>query len=79
MDKDLEKYYEAQLSMFTTSAWKDYIEDVTAMLEAADHVSGITPDELGFKQGEVSMMKWIIGREADVHEAYKGLKTDADL
>ena len=79
MDKELEKYYEAQLYMFTTSAWKDYVEDVTKMLEAADHVSGLTRDELGYRQGEVSMMKWIIGREADVHEAYKGLKTDANL
>lgn len=77
MDKELEKYYLKRFEMFSHTAWKDLIEDVQNMMDATNTLSGVTPENVGFKQGEVSIMRWILTLQKTTEESYKEL-TNAD-
>jgi len=74
MDVNLQKYYEDRLSMTSTGAWKDLMEDVQGMLDATNTLSGVTVDNLGFKQGEVSIMRWLLALADTSDKAYEQLK-----
>lgn len=75
MDKQLQDYYEARLSMFSERGWKDLIEDVVKIQQTVDTISGI-PDAktLHFKQGELSILNWLLNLEEVSNEAYNELK-----
>jgi hypothetical protein len=60
MDVKLQQYYEARLDMMGSKGWKDLMEDVSAMLQSTDTLSGVTPENVRFKQGEISIMKWLL-------------------
>ena len=77
MDLELQKYYESRFEMFAHPAWKDLIEDVQNMMDATNTLSGVTPENVGFKQGEVSIMRWMLSLQKTTEESYKDL-TDAD-
>lgn len=77
MDLELQKYYESRFDMFSHPAWKDLMEDVQNMMDATNTLSGVTPDNVGFKQGEVSIMRWILTLQKTTEESYKEL-TNAD-
>lgn len=76
MDPVLQKYYENRLAMTSSEAWKDLMEDVGEMLKATDTLSGVTVDTLRFKQGELSIMRWLQSIAETSEEAYKQLKDD---
>ena len=73
MDLELEKYYLKRFDMFAHPAWKDLIEDVQTMLDSTNTLSGVTPENVGFKQGEVSIMRWILTLQKTTEESYKDL------
>ena len=77
MDKELEKYYLKRFEMFAHPAWKDLMEDVQNMMDATNTLSGVTPENVGFKQGEVSIMRWMLSLQKTTEQSYKDL-TDAD-
>jgi len=77
MDLELQKYYESRFDMFAHPAWKDLMEDVQNMMDATNTLSGVTPENVGFKQGEVSIMRWILTLQKTTEESYKDL-TNAD-
>lgn len=77
MDKELEKYYEEQFSMFMTQGWKDFMEDVQKMLDATDRIQGVANGrELQFRLGELSILKLIANRQEMVSGAYNELKAE---
>ena len=78
MTPELQKYYEDRFSMMATPGWKDLMEDVAEMLKASDTLAGATVDNLEFKKGEVSMMKWMLSLKAVSEESYKELQDEAD-
>lgn len=73
MTPELERYYENRLTMFTSQGWKDLIEDVTDMLDATNRIEGVTLETLPFKQGELSMMNWLLRLETTSKQAYMDL------
>ena len=77
MDLELEKYYLKRFDMFSHPAWKDLMEDVQNMMDATNTLSGVTPENVGFKQGEVSIMRWMLTLQKTTEESYKDL-TNAD-
>ena len=77
MDLELEKYYLKRFEMFAHPAWKDLMEDVQNMMDATNTLSGVTPENVGFKQGEVSIMRWMLSLQKTTEQSYKDL-TDAD-
>ena len=78
MDIELQKYYESRFDMFTHPAWKELVEDVQTMMDATNTLSGVTPDNVGFKQGEVSIMRWILTLQKSTEESYKELNDAND-
>lgn len=62
--------------MTSSEAWKDLMTDLEGMIAATDTLSGVTPDTLRFKQGELSIMRWLQSIAETSEEAYKQLKDD---
>lgn len=80
MSPELRRYYENRFEMFSTQGWKDLIEDVTEMLKANDTVSGIDDmRKLGVRQGEISLMQWILSLQEISEKAYEELQNDANV
>jgi hypothetical protein len=79
LDKQLEDYYGARLEMFRTKGWKDLMEDVQNMKASTNHVSGIDDlRQLGLRQGEVSMMDWLLTLQTVSEDAYNELKLEEE-
>jgi len=64
--------------MFSHPAWKELIVDISEMLEATNTLSGVTVDNLGFKQGEVSIMRWMLTLQETTENAYKELTDESN-
>ena len=80
MTPELQKYYESRLSMMSTQSWVDLMEDIEVMLKSTDTLSGIADAKaLHVRQGEVSMMRWMLSLADTSEKAYEQLKDeDAD-
>lgn len=76
MTPELEKYYEERFAMFATQGWRDLVDDVENMLEATDTLSGVTPENVRFKQGEISIMKWVLTLKETTERTYEDLKNE---
>lgn len=78
MNIELQKYYESRFEMFAHPAWKDLMEDVQAMLAATNTLDGVTPENVEFKKGEVSIMRWMLALQQSTEDAYKELNDAHD-
>ena len=77
MTPELQKYYEAQFAMFGEQGWRDFIIQVEQMLDATDTISGVEDAKaLHIKQGECSIMRWILAWEGMVTIAHQQLQED---
>ena len=76
MTPDLQRYYEERISMCSSEAWKDLMEDVETMLAATNTLDGVTKDNVDFKKGEVSIMRWMLSLKEVSEQAYQQLKDD---
>lgn len=79
MDTNLEKYYLARIEMFASRGWRELMEDVEKMLDAIENVSAIKDlDDLRFKQGEMSIIRWLVGLEKMSRDTFEELKNETD-
>ena len=76
MTPQLQRYYEERISMCSSEAWKDLMEDVQTMLDATNKLDGVTTENLQFKQGEVSIMRWLMALKDVSEQTYEELKKD---
>jgi hypothetical protein len=76
MDRQLEKYYEAQFDLFLTQGWKDFTEDVKRLKESLPTIEQVSPENLRFVQGQIDILNWLLDRKNLVETAYKDLKED---
>ena len=76
MDAKLQKYYEDRLEMTSTEAWKDLMEDVEGMLTVSNTLDGVTEDNLQFRKGEISIMRWLLNLRIISDAAYNQLKEE---
>jgi hypothetical protein len=76
MTPTLQRYYEERISMCSSEAWKDLMEDVQTMLAATNVLDGVTPETLQYKQGEVSIMRWMLALKDVSEQTYEELKKD---
>lgn len=76
-DRELQEYYEAQLVLFNEQGWRDLIQQVKEMLDATNTLSGIEDAKaLHLKQGECSIMRWLLAWEDMVREAHRQFLED---
>jgi hypothetical protein len=79
MDKELERYYEDRIVMMNSKAWKDFVEDVTAIAEKTADIHNITTaEQLHFKKGELSVLEWVMQIEKVSRMAYDKLLEDEE-
>jgi hypothetical protein len=76
MTPELQKYYENRLDMMGSQGWKDLIADVEVMLKTTDTLAGVTADTLRFRQGEISIMRWLVSLKETSELAYEELKLE---
>lgn len=77
MDVELQKYYENRLSMMSSKAWSDLIDDVQSMHTATNDLSACVDEKtLHFRRGELSIMRWIISLKDVSEEVYQQLKDE---
>ena len=76
MSPELEKYYDARLSMFDTKRWADLLEDVKTIEKTVDTLDGVTPENVDFKQGQLSIIKWILNLQQQTLETMEELNAD---
>ena len=76
MDPQLQRYYENRLEMTSTEAWKDLMEDVEGMLAVSNTLDGVTEENLQFRKGEISLMRWLINLRDISEVAYNQLKQE---
>jgi hypothetical protein len=71
MTPELQAYYEARAEMFASKGWQDLIEDIKAMRDSTDTVASIDDlRKLGVRQGEVSMMDWLLNLQRVSDETF---------
>ena len=74
MTPELKSYYENRLGMMGDTGWKELIEDVDVMIESIDRIDPITTiEQLHFKKGELSILKWIKGLRDSSIQTYEEL------
>lgn len=73
MNNELERYYKDRFDMFSQKGWIDLIKDVKTMLQSSNTLSGVTTENVGFRQGEVSIMRWILSLQDTTESTYKDL------
>ena len=62
--------------MFDTKGWADLLEDVKTMEKTVDTLDGVTPENVDFKQGELSIIKWILNLQQQTLETMEELNAD---
>jgi len=80
-DKETDDYYEHQLVMFESQGWKYFTDQVRDMKAATDTLKAATPENLGFRRGELSIMEWILAWPNALRMAYqtKDAKPEAEV
>ena len=76
IDHSLAKYYEDRESMMMTQGWADLMDDVQAMLKTTNTLDGTTKDNVDFKKGEVSIIRWMLSLKEVSEAAYQQLKDE---
>lgn len=77
MSPELKKYYEDRLEMMSSSAWREFIEDVQNMKASTNTINGIDDmRKLGIRQGEISIMDWIINLKTVSEETFEELQRE---
>lgn len=76
MTPELQRYYEQRFDMMASEGWKDLMDDVKAMLDATNTLDGVKPEDVRFKQGEISIMKWLLTLKATSESTFGDLKRE---
>lgn len=77
MTPELQKYYEDRRAMMTSQGWADLMQDMQDMLTSVNTLDGVKDDStLFFRQGEVSILRWILGIQEASEKAYEELTNE---
>jgi len=78
MNKELEDYYVERFKMFETKGWKDLMEDLRRAADSTNRLDGVTVDTLMFKQGELSVLRWMLSMKEMSETVFDELTTPKD-
>jgi len=75
MDRDLQEYYESLLELFSTSGWKQFLEDIGDNLEILGDITTI-PDgkQFWFRRGQVEAIQRVLAYEESILAGYEEAK-----
>lgn len=79
MDRKLEEHYTEQFSMFSTAAWKDFVEDCEKMKTEYSNILSVTDAKaLHSRQGQIDILNWVINRKEMYEAAWKQIQEEAE-
>ena len=80
MDESTQKYYESLFEMYATDGWKALIEDLEAHAEQYKSIEFVHDERtLNFQKGRLDEVKFILGHEEFMKNAYEEILANADL
>ena len=76
-DRNMQKYYESMLDMFTTPGWQYLTEDLKRIYDAAHTLEGVeTMEQLNHRRGQIDILKLVAAQPAVIRAAYDMLLED---
>ncbi len=77
MDKELQRYYENLLDLFTRKGWQQFIEDISDNKEILEDITTI-PDEkqFWFRRGQLEAIHRILSYESTIKDSYEDFERD---
>jgi hypothetical protein len=70
-DRDMQKYYEAMLALYSMPGWVYLTEDLQKLYDAGNNLEGIASmEELHYRRGQLNIIKTIVAQPAVVRAAY---------
>jgi hypothetical protein len=73
MSPELQQYYEDRLSMMSTKAWKQLIEDLLDMRTLYENIRTCDKDTVEFRRGQVDILDYLVGLKDLSEKAYEEL------
>ena len=73
MSPELQQYYEDRLSMMSTKAWKQLIEDLLNMRTQYENIRNCDKDTVEFRRGQVDILDYLVGLKDLSEKAYEEL------
>jgi hypothetical protein len=70
---ELQQYYENRLSMMSTKAWTQLIEDLLEMRTLYENIRNCDKDTVEFRKGQVDILDYVIGLKDLSEKAYEEL------
>lgn len=71
---ELQQYYEDRLSMMTTTAWSQLLEDLLEMRTQYENIRNCDAVTLEFRKGQVDILDYIIGLKDLSQQTYEELQ-----
>jgi hypothetical protein len=72
-DKDLQKYYDTLLTLFSTDGWALVVEEAKRYREPREKVRDMRPEMLQFVQGELAALDWLVDMQERTQLVYDAL------
>lgn len=72
-DKELQQHYDELFAMFTSPGWKRFHEQVEAYAKGVESVRNVAPKTVEFRLGQLDVLDWFLGAEAQHSHAYQML------
>ena len=70
-DRDMQKYYEAMLALYSMPGWVYLTEDLQKLYDAGNNLEGIASmEELHYRRGQLAIIKTIVVQPAVTRAAY---------
>ena len=78
MEQSLQKYYEEQFSMFSTTGWKDLVEDLDKLKQQIENIRTVEDaQQLHFRQGQLDILDLMLNRKRTCEEVFDQLQGES--
>jgi len=74
MSPELQQYYEDRLSMMSTKAWTQLIEDLLDIRTQYENIRNCDEKNIEFRKGQVDILDYLIGLKDLSQSAYQELQ-----
>ena len=79
MDIELQRHYEDKFEMMSTRGWFDFIEEMTAILDATNQLNTVKNEqELYLAKGEMNILSLIINWKAASEATWRDLNENTN-
>lgn len=75
MNREIQEYYEAAFTMFSSKGWKDLLEDLNKLRDTYNDISQVQDvNTLYLRKGQLDILDLILQRKQSCEAIYKDLE-----